>query len=120
MTRAHVIQTLSEHLSELKTRFGIRELSLFGSVARNEAAQGSDVDLIADYGAAPTFRQYTDALLYLEDLLGCKVDLITRGSLKIELIPAVERDFLTIQNAAKRTSVSERHARCCLKNYLQV
>ncbi|CAN5851210.1 nucleotidyltransferase family protein [soil metagenome] len=100
MTDTHIIQTLSEHLAELRTRFGIRELALFGSVARNEARPNSDVDLIVDYGAPPTFRQYTDALLYLEDLLGCKVDLITRGSLKPELVLTAEQDLLTIQDAA--------------------
>ena len=100
MTRAHIIQTLSKHLGELQTRFGIRELSLFGSVARDEAKRSSDIDLIVDYGAPPTFRQYTDALLYLEDLLGCKVDLVTRSSLKPELVSTVEQDLLTIQNAA--------------------
>lgn len=100
MTQAHIIQILSEHLGELRMRFGIRELALFGSLARNEASHGSDVDLVADYGASPTFRQYTGALLYLEDLLGCKVDLVTRGSLRPELVPNVEQDLLTIQDAA--------------------
>ena len=100
MIRAHIIQTLSEHLEELRIQFGIRELSLFGSVARDEAKHSSDIDLIADYGAPPTFRQYTDALLYLEDLLGCKVDLVTRSSLKRELVATVELDLLTIQDAA--------------------
>ena len=100
MNRAQVIQTLEQHLSELQTRFGVQELALFGSVARDGAAQGSDVDLVADYGEPPTFRQYTGALLYLEDVLGCKVDLVTRSGLKPDLKPMIEQDLVPIQNAA--------------------
>lgn len=100
MKKQEAVTTLTNHLNELEQKFGIRSLSLFGSVARDEASSSSDIDLIADFGKAPTFRQYTDALLYLEDLLGCKVDLITQGTLKPELILAVEQDLQPIRHAA--------------------
>ena len=100
MNREQIINTLEHHLGELQTRFGVRELALFGSVARNGAVQGSDVDLVVDYGEPPTFRQYTGALLYLEDVLGCKVDLVTRSGLKPDLKPVIEQDLVPIQNAA--------------------
>jgi len=100
MNRQQTLQTLSDHLAELEEKFGIKSLSLFGSVARNQNTQSSDIDLLVDYGKAPTFRQYTDALLYLEDLLGCKVDLISKGTLKPELMPNIEQDLQAISHAS--------------------
>lgn len=99
MNRQQTLKILSGHLAELEEKFGIKSLSLFGSVARTQNTQSSDIDLLVDYGKAPTFRQYTDALLYLEDLLGCNVDLITKGTLKPELMPSIEQDLQVIRHA---------------------
>ena len=44
-TRSEYIQIIRDHASELQSRFGIQSMSLFGSVARNEQHEGSDVDL---------------------------------------------------------------------------
>lgn len=99
LDREHVVQTLREHLDVLEARFGVRSLSLFGSTARGERRIGSDVDLLADFGGAPTFRQYTGALLYLEDLLSCKVDLATQGTLEPYAAESVAQDLLTIHAA---------------------
>ena len=100
MKRQQVINTLRDVLPELQREFGVKALSLFGSVARNEATKMSDIDLVVDFGQAPTFRQYTGALLYLEDLLACKVDLITVGTLKPDLMPNIEEDLHPISHAA--------------------
>ena len=97
--RARIMQTLREHLKVLETRFGVSSLSLFGSTARDARRVESDVDLLADFGGAPTFRQYMGALLYLEDLLGCKVDLATQGALNAHVTESVEQDLLTIHAA---------------------
>ena len=99
LDREHIVQTLREHLSTLESRFGVRTLSLFGSTSRDERSTESDVDLLADFGEPPTFRQYMGALLYLEDLLGCKVDLATRGTLNPHITESVEQDLLTIHAA---------------------
>ena len=99
LDREHIVQTLREHLSTLESRFGVRTLSLFGSTSRDERSTESDVDLLADFGEPPTFRQYMGALLYLEDLLGCKVDLATRGTLNPHITESVERDLLTVETS---------------------
>ena len=100
MSRQEVLNILKSHLPELRRRFGVERLSLFGSVARDEAGEGSDIDLIADFGAAPTFKQYMGATLYLEDVLGNKVDLVTEGTLKPRVVPYVEEDRLDVTDAA--------------------
>jgi uncharacterized protein len=58
------------------------------------------VDVLVSFGAPPSFRQYMNTLLYLEDVLGCKVDLVTEGTLKSELLPTVEKDLFSISHGA--------------------
>lgn len=68
------IEIIKEHLPELQSRFGITSMRLFGSVARGGHHEGSDIDLFVNM--PPNFYNYVEAAQYLEDLLGCSVDLI--------------------------------------------
>ena len=49
MTRSNVLTFLQEHKSEFKSKFGIDQVALFGSFARDEATQDSDIDLLITY-----------------------------------------------------------------------
>ena len=73
-TRQEYIQILTEHIAELAEKFGVRSLILFGSVARDEHHEGSDVDVFVDM--PPKFFLACAAADYLEEILGCKVDLV--------------------------------------------
>lgn len=64
---------------------GIRSLSIFGSVARDEARAGSDVDLLVDFDRPVGLFHLFDVRERLETLLDCKVDLVTPGGLRPEL-----------------------------------
>ena len=68
------IDLIKEHIPELRKQFGITSIRLFGSVARNEHHEGSDVDLFVSM--PPKFFNYILAVQYLEQLLGCSVDMI--------------------------------------------
>ena len=74
MRKEEVIQRLAAHRQEL-VRFGVKSLAL---LARDEARPTSDVDLLVEFEGRATFDQYMDLKLYLEQLLGCQVDLVTR------------------------------------------
>ena len=74
-TREYYIDKLKQHADELQTRFGITSMRMFGSVARNEHSDGSDVDLYVTM--PPKFYNYIAASQYLQGLLGCHVDLIS-------------------------------------------
>ncbi len=74
ITRAKCIEILSSHADELRSRYGISSMRLFGSVARNSHKEGSDVDLFVTM--PPKFYNYIAASQYLKGLLGCDVDLI--------------------------------------------
>lgn len=68
------IDLIRNHSAELQNKFGITSLRLFGSVARNEHHEGSDVDLFTTM--PPKFFNYILAVQFLEELLGCHVDLV--------------------------------------------
>lgn len=68
------IDIIRQHSSELQRQFGITSMRLFGSVARNEHHEGSDVDLFVTMPSK--FFNYILAVQYLENLLGCHVDMV--------------------------------------------
>lgn len=88
VTRSDILQTLSEHRDEL-ARLGARRLGLFGSFARDEARTDSDVDLLVELDRH-TFDRYMDLKLYLEDLLGRRIDLVLSDRIK----PALREHIL--------------------------
>jgi predicted nucleotidyltransferase len=80
--RDDVLKILAAHRDELRRQFGVKSLALFGSVARNEATETSDVDLLVTF-ARPVGLFGLYALQdYLSQLLGCAVDVGTPDSLK--------------------------------------
>jgi predicted nucleotidyltransferase len=78
--RNEVIEILRRRLPELRNT-GVVELGLFGSVARDEQNLNSDVDILVDL-KRNTFDSYMDVLFLLEEMLGSKVDLVVKESLK--------------------------------------
>jgi len=74
------LQLLEDNLDRIKG-FGVRQLGIFGSVAREEDSENSDIDVLVDL-EKETFDNYMGLLFYLEDLFGKKVDLAIKNSLK--------------------------------------
>lgn len=96
MNRDEVQDVLRAHKLTLAQRFGVSELTLFGSVARDQANDDSDVDILVSYGKLATSEAYFGVQFYLEDLLGRQVDLVTDKALRKEFRPYVEREALNI------------------------
>ena len=96
MQRSSVLKLLSQHKQELVRRFGVTELALFGSTARDAASEGSDVDILVAFDGPATSERYFGVQFYLEDLLGCPVDLVTDKALRAELRPYVEREAVHV------------------------
>jgi len=95
MTRDETLRLLREHREDL-TRLGVESLALFGSTARDEAGAESDVDLLVEFVTPPGFDGYMNLKFYLEDLLGCGVDLVMKGALKPWARPAVESEAIYV------------------------
>jgi uncharacterized protein len=96
MTRSQALKLLTQHKAELKRRFGVTELALFGSTVRDTASEGSDVDVLVSFEEPATSERYFGVQFYLEDLLGCPVDLVTDKALRPELRPYVEREAVRV------------------------
>ena len=96
MDRSRTLALLGEHKPVLAQRFGVPRLALFGSVARDTALPGSDIDLLVAFDGPATPERYFGVQFYLEDLLGHSVDLVTERALRQELKPYVERDAIPI------------------------
>ena len=96
MTRADVLEALRAHRPTLAERFGVVELALFGSFARDEATDASDVDILVRFDGPATSRSYFGVQFYLEDLLGRRVDMVTDKALRSEFRPYVEREAMNV------------------------
>ncbi len=95
MRRDEALALLRAHSAEIAA-FGIASLALFGSVARGEAGPESDLDLLVEFEGTATFDRYMGLKLYLEDLLGSRVDLVMRKALRPRMVPSVERDAVRV------------------------
>jgi len=96
MRREKALHILEAHRRELRERFGVKSLRLFGSVARDEASEQSDVDVLVDFDEAPSLFGFLRLQGYLQDLLGTKVDLVTETGLKEGARPYVEKDAVNV------------------------
>ena len=78
------------------SKFRIKSLFLFGSVARNEANQESDLDFIVDFEGSATFDRYMDLKIFLEDLFDRQIDLAIEGSLKPQIRQRVVEEAILV------------------------
>jgi len=96
LNRQHVLTLLAQSRPELSTRFGVTRLSLFGSMARDEASESSDIDILVSFDGPATSKRYFGVLFFLEDMLGRPVDLVTDKALRAELKPYVEQSLIDV------------------------
>ena len=90
MRKDEVLKLLAQHKPELARRFGITDLALFGSTVRDTARPDSDVDVLVSFDGPATAKRYFGVQFYLEDLLGCPIDLVTDKALRPQLRPHIE------------------------------
>jgi predicted nucleotidyltransferase len=95
MKRTEVLAILNTHHAEIQA-YGVKSLSLFGSVARDTAQDTSDVDLLVEFSQPTGLFKFIALQQYLESLLQCKVDLGTPKSLKARLKPQVLKEAIHV------------------------
>lgn len=95
MSTAELAEKLKAHESELR-RLGVERLSIFGSHARGEAGESSDVDVLVKFHGPATFSGYMDLKFFLEDLWERKVDLVTEKAVRPELRERIEREAIRV------------------------
>ncbi len=87
---------LRAHKEYLAREFGVTDLRLFGSTARDGADAKSDIDILVSFEGRATSKRYFGVQFYLEDLLGRRVDLVTDKALRSELRPYIEREAIRV------------------------
>jgi uncharacterized protein len=96
MKRDDVLRILHEHKNDLLQTYPIASLSVFGSVARDEARADSDVDILVEFAQPVGLFQFIDLQQRLEQLLGCKVELGTLRSLKPQFKTIVLQEAIRV------------------------
>ena len=76
------IRKLNEMLPELKEKYHVSYLGVFGSYIRGEQKPGSDLDVLVEFSRTPTIFKFVNLENYLSDALGIKVDLVMKDALK--------------------------------------
>jgi predicted nucleotidyltransferase len=91
-----ILTLLKNHFKELQSRFGIKSLAIFGSVARGTATDKSDIDVLVSFEKPATFNGFMEVKFYLEDLLGSKIDLVTEKALRPEIKDEIQRELINV------------------------
>lgn len=96
ITKDQALVVLREHRSELNRRFGVEELALFGSTARDQATPASDIDILVTFHRPLRAKQYFGAVHYLEDLFAQPVHCLTEYELRTEFRDAAEAESIRV------------------------
>jgi len=88
---------LKKNSDDLKQKFGIKEFGIFGSYVRGEQEESSDIDILVEFKEGyKTFDNYMDLKFYLEELLGLRVDLVSKTALKPRLKPYILKEVVYV------------------------
>ena len=87
-----ITELLREHKPSLEKEFNVSALGLFGSYARNEQNEVSDVDILVDF-SKPIGLKFVDVADKLEAILGRKVDLVSKNAIRPKLMEYIQQDI---------------------------
>lgn len=90
------IELLSAHMTEIRQRFGVESLALFGSVARGKAGPGSDLDVLVVFRESPGMFDFLELKQYIEQITASPVDLVTEKALKKQLKSQILKESVRV------------------------
>ncbi len=91
LTADSILGALAEHRERIRSH-GVRRIGLFGSFARGEEREGSDIDILIEFEEGErSFDAYMDLKFFLEDLFRRRVDLVDRDTVRPALAPYILR-----------------------------
>ncbi len=91
-----IVKILSQHKREVIDKFKVKEISVFGSYARGESTEGSDLDILVEFYKPIGLFSFMDLEEYLEQLLGVKVDLVSKKALKPRIGARILKEAIAI------------------------
>jgi predicted nucleotidyltransferase len=87
-----ILQKLREHKAELQRKYPVAQLGVFGSYAREEATDDSDIDIAVEI-TGPMGLNFIEMADEIEALFGIKTDVVPMRSIKAEYLPYVKKDI---------------------------
>jgi len=97
MTRNEILNFLTMHKAELTQTYGVQEIILFGSYARQTARDDSDIDIAVELDEEKkTLTNFFDLKRHLEEKLGKRIDLGLKGAMKPIVREAAQKDMLYV------------------------
>lgn len=92
LTKEEILKNILERGEQIR-KYGVKRIGLFGSFIREEQKEGSDVDFLVEFKEGmKTFDNYMELKFFLEELLGCRIDLVVYDALKPRIKPYVMRE----------------------------
>ncbi len=91
-----IIETIEGMKSELASRYGVQALYLFGSYARNEQTEQSDVDLLVDFKTVPDLLTFLEIEEFIADKVGSRIDLVPKRKLKDRLKAQILKEAIAV------------------------
>lgn len=96
LTAETIKHTLTAQRSALSERYKVKEIGIFGSYARGEQKQTSDVDLLVEFSESISLLEFLHLENELSDLLGAKVDLVMKTALKPRIGKHILREVVAL------------------------
>ncbi|GAB6056585.1 MAG: nucleotidyltransferase family protein [Euryarchaeota archaeon] len=100
-TKSEVLKILETDFQFLRENFHVDKIGLFGSYARQEQSEKSDLDLLINFETTPDFIQLVELEEYLSDLLDIKVEILTSGGIKDRVRPNIMKDMEFVKVKSK-------------------
>ena len=94
--RGEILKILEEKKEEIKKRFKVREISVFGSFIRGEEKKRSDVDILVEFEEIPDLFEFLELEMYLERILKVKVDMVRKQALRKELKQKILKEAVKV------------------------
>lgn len=95
-TISEILTKLRLKKPELERRYALSELGVFGSYGRGDAGKDSDIDILVDFNKRIDGFDYIRMAHELEDLFDCKIDVVSRGGIKKQYLPFVEKNLIHV------------------------
>ena len=96
MSLDELLQTKREEILRIAAQYGAYNVRIFGSVARGEADSDSDIDLLVDMEPKRSLLDLAGLLVDLEELLGCKADVVPEDSLRKHIKDRVLKEAVAL------------------------
>jgi uncharacterized protein len=93
---ARILEILKDRKPDLQKRYPISELGLFGSYARGDFNEQSDIDILVDFNGRIDGFDYIRLAHELEDAFKYKIDMVSRKGIKPKYLPFVEKSLIHV------------------------